>query len=225
MARLISYISLTIAVLGGTCIATDHSDSDPGYDCRPGQPCWPSDSEWNQFDTTLGGSLYAIVPLAAPCYLGSKSYDRKACNEVATGYRNFTMRSAVYGASEILNWETCHDKGCTLQSLLPGLPPLFSQCTPGRLSRYYVDVTHPRHVSETIKFACQHNIRLSIKNTGHDYFGRSTVPNSLAIWTHHMSNMSYHSDFKASKCPSADGHNIGEIGAGTQASHVYAFFR
>ncbi|KAE8423629.1 hypothetical protein BDV36DRAFT_279148 [Aspergillus pseudocaelatus] len=204
--------------------SNDHSDSDPGYDCRPGKPCWPNDSEWNQFNTTLGGNLYATLPLAASCYLGSKTYDRNACDKVASSYTNSTTRSAVYGASEILNWETCHEAGCTLQSLLPQLPPVLNQCTPGRLSQYYVNATHPSHVSETIKFARRHNLRLSIKNTGHDYFGRGTAPNSLAIWTHHMNNMSYHSDFKAFKCPLADGHNIGEIGAGTQAVDAYAFF-
>ena len=41
-----------------------------------------------------------------------------------------------------------------------------------------------------IKFAREKNIRLSIKNTGHDYVGRSVGKGSLALWPHNLKNIS-----------------------------------
>lgn len=69
-----------------------------------------------------------------------------------------------------------------------------------------------------------HNIRISVKNTGHDFFGRSTVPNSLAIWTHNLSNLAFYPNFTASNCSSANGQNVGEMGAGVVAGDAYRFF-
>ena len=40
--------------------------------------------------------------------------------------------------------------------------------------------------------ARKHNIRLIIKNTGHDYMGRSVAPGSLSLWTHHLKSITYH---------------------------------
>lgn len=37
-----------------------------------------------------------------------------------------------------------------------------------------------------------HNIRLVVKSSGHDYLGRSNAPNSLSIWTHHLTGISVH---------------------------------
>ncbi|KAE8335740.1 hypothetical protein BDV24DRAFT_168965 [Aspergillus arachidicola] len=222
--RIICCVLLLTAARYGACSTSESFEEEAGYDCRPNQPCWPGREEWDKLNKTIGGNLRNTVPLAASCYLDSGFYNPDSCHETAEDYKNSTRRSDVYGASEILNWETCHKNGCTLQSVLPQLPPLFDWCALGRLSSVYVNASKPDHVSETIKFARQHNIRLSIKNTGHDYFGRDTAPNSLAIWTHHMTNMTYHATFKGFQCSSADGKDIGEIGAGVQASEAYAFF-
>jgi len=69
-----------------------------------------------------------------------------------------------------------------------------------------------------------HNIRISVKNTGHDFFGRSAVPDSLAIWTHNLNSLDFHQNFTAFDCPSASGQNVGEMGAGVVAGDAYRFF-
>jgi hypothetical protein len=83
------------------------------------------------------------------------------------------------------------------------------------------------HTSEDIKktldFVRQHGIRLSIKNTGHDYFGRSNAANSLAIWTYNMKDTKYHKTFQPQGCKTRY-ENIGEIGAGIQAEEAWTFF-
>lgn len=49
-----------------------------------------------------------------------------------------------------------------------------------------MNVTGPEDIAATIRFADEHNIRLVIRNTGHDYMGRSTAADALSIWTHYL---------------------------------------
>lgn len=63
-------------------------------------------------------------------------------------------------------------------------------CTLGNLASYAINVTEATEVIAGIKFAREKNIRLSIKNTGHDSLGRSIGKGSLALWTHNLKNIS-----------------------------------
>ncbi|KAF9559405.1 hypothetical protein EC968_006614, partial [Mortierella alpina] len=45
------------------------------------------------------------------------------------------------------------------------------------------------------RFAAEHNIRLVIRNTGHDFLGRSTGPSSLSLWVFHNKSISFSDDF------------------------------
>lgn len=96
------------------------------------------------------------------------------------------------------------------QSCDPFQPPE-SPCTLGNYVRYAVDAANAEHIAETVRFARRHNIRFVIRNTGHDYLGRSTGAGSLAIWTHHLKSI------KVGKWN--DKHYKGatlEVGAGVQ---------
>lgn len=64
--------------------------------------------------------------------------------------------------------------------------PRDTPCTLGNYVSYAVDVASAKHVQATVAFAKKHNIRLVIRNTGHDYNGRSTGAGGLAVWTHHL---------------------------------------
>ena len=39
-------------------------------------------------------------------------------------------------------------------------------------------------IQATVAFAAANNLRLVVKNTGHDWFSRSTAGGSLLLWTH-----------------------------------------
>lgn len=199
------------------------SNSDPRYNCRPGLCCWPSIGEWTQFNSSIGGHVYKTVPLAAACYKSSTYYDENACHSIQELYGNSTSRGEFFGQTYWLNWETCHKTGCGLLESDP-TESLYSSCSLGRLAAYYVDVREPSHISAALQFAKKHNIRISIKNTGHDFYGRSSVPNTLAIWTKNLATIQYHANFTAHNCPAADGPNVGEIGAGVVAGDAYRFF-
>ncbi len=59
----------------------------------------------------------------------------------------------------------------------------------GNYVAYSVNATVAADIAAAIKFADRRNIRLVIRNTGHDYMGRSTGAGGLAIWTHHLKSM------------------------------------
>jgi FAD/FMN-containing dehydrogenase len=199
------------------------SSIDPGYNCKPGQKCWPSLQEWQHLNHTIDGHLYQTIPLGAPCYENSTYYDAAVCSVVENDYNNSIPRGGYYGQTYWPNWEACGTSGCSLLSSNPEVT-LYSTCSLGRLATYYVDVRNTSHISAAFQFAKVHNIRISVKNTGHDFFGRSTVPNSLAIWTHNLKSLDFHQTFTAHNCPSANAQNVGEMGAGVIAGDAYRFF-
>lgn len=49
---------------------------------------------------------------------------------------------------------------------------LLGACTIGDQPWYTVNATEPRDVAKGILFAKKHNIRLVVRNTGHDIIGR-----------------------------------------------------
>ncbi|TVY20182.1 FAD-linked oxidoreductase ZEB1 [Lachnellula arida] len=196
---------------------------DPGYDCQPGQKCWPSLQEWQQLNQSIDGHLYETVPMGAPCYENSTSFNAETCDVVENNYNNSIPRGDYYGQTYWQNWEACGTTGCSLLSENPS-EKLYLTCSLGRLASYYVDVRNASHISGALKFAQAHNIRISIKNTGHDFFGRSSVPNSLAIWTHNLNTFDFFTNFTASNCPAANGKNVGEMGAGVVAGDSYRYF-
>ena len=69
------------------------------------------------------------------------------------------------------------------------LTPRDTPCLLGNYVQYAVKVTGPEDIATTIRFADAKNIRLVIRNTAHDYMGRSTGAGGLAIWTHHLKNI------------------------------------
>ncbi|KAJ6043393.1 CAZyme family AA7 [Penicillium canescens] len=197
-----------------------------GYNCNPGQHCWPSNKEWEIFNSSLSGNLYRTIPYAASCYYSSPYYDRSTCDVIEGNYTTNQARTDVYGATTGLNWESCLSQTCALNIYAPTSSVVLSdECYLGRLSSLYVDAREAKHVVIAVKFAQKHSLRVTIKNTGHDYFGRSTSPNTLTIWTHNMKTMKYHANFTASNCPASNGQHIGEIGAGAQALDVYTYFQ
>ncbi|KAJ3345609.1 hypothetical protein HDU83_003909 [Entophlyctis luteolus] len=94
-------------------------------------------------------------------------------------------------------------------------------CNFGNYVRYSVNVTNAAQISTTLKFAQVNNIRIVIRNTGHDYLGRSTGAGSLAIWTHHLKSIKFNLEY-------SDGTYSGPaatFGAGVQGFEAIAAAR
>lgn len=90
-----------------------------------------------------------------------------------------------------------------------------AQCVVGSYVQYAVNASGASEYIETLAFAKQRNIRLVIRNTGHDYLGKSTGAGSLALWTHHLKDITvldYSSYVYSGKAM--------RVGAGVQAAEA-----
>jgi hypothetical protein len=192
----------------------------PSYDCVPGQPCWPSVSEWEALNKTVSGHLQKTVMLASPCFPSSPNYNNMTCAYIKANYSNGDFREQHYGAMAYTEWETCGVANC-----LPSvLAPQSGTCSLGRMSAYYVDAESPTDVQATLNFVREHNIRLIIKNTGHDFLGRSSAANTLALRTANLKALQYQANFTAKNCPTANTPNVGIMGAGVVAHEAVNYF-
>ncbi|RHZ57992.1 FAD-dependent oxidoreductase [Aspergillus thermomutatus] len=162
--------------------------------CQPHQPCWPSPQQWNALNRSIDGNLVAVQPVAAPCHIDPNS---TACQEVTAQWSNSVWRAAQPGAVQWENWEAWpeHNESCYLETA-SDMP-----CKQGRVSLYSAVVQSARHIQEAVRFAKRHNIRLAIKNSGHDFLGRSAAPNSLQILTNRMKGIQIVDDFVPKGAP------------------------
>ena len=71
-------------------------------------------------------------------------------------------------------------------------------CTQGSVPPGGVDARSAGDVQAALK---QHNLKLVVKNTGHDYLGQSTARGGFLIWTHNMKDISYNPTFVPQGAP------------------------
>ncbi|KAK2013378.1 FAD binding domain-containing protein [Colletotrichum eremochloae] len=149
--------------------------------CYPGEACWPTTAQWDSFNQTVGGRLIATVPIGAPCHDSSfGAYDEAKC----------TALQNVWGKAEthIQTSSSVMAAFFANQSCDPFLGR-DARCIIGTYVQYAVNATGADDYVKTIKFAQDNNIRLAIRNTGHDYLGKSGGPGALALWTHHLKDI------------------------------------
>ncbi|KAK7181333.1 FAD binding domain-containing protein [Paraphaeosphaeria sporulosa] len=131
------------------------------YTCLPSQPCWPTTSQWATFNRTIHGNLKLTVPWANPCYTGSSE-----CQHVVANYMNSSARASQYGTMEFLDWETCGQSSCMLNSLSPSAP-LNGVCSLGRLSTYHVEAHKSDDIQKTLNFTFRpRGCESSVENVG-----------------------------------------------------------
>lgn len=94
-----------------------------------------------------------------------------------------------------------------------------SACSLGNLPSYAINVSSAADVVTGIKFARDRNIRLVVKNTGHDFQGRSSGSGSLSLWTHNLKSLSLLRNYTSKDYT---GPAV-RLGAGVQAFQAYAF--
>ncbi|KAG7106747.1 FAD-linked oxidoreductase ZEB1 like protein [Verticillium longisporum] len=148
--------------------------------CLPGDACWPKESAWSRFNSTVGGRLVATVPIGSPCH--DPTYDAAACAQLQSQWTNplthIPSSSSVmqtYFANQSCDPFTDRAKPCTL----------------GNYVSYAVDVECSSDVAKALKFAMASNLRVVVRNTGHDFLGRSTGAGALAIWTNHLKSIDF----------------------------------
>jgi len=95
----------------------------------------------------------------------------------------------------------------------PSLP-----CTQGGYPTYVLNATGPRDIQAAVNFARNNNVRLVIKNTGHDFAGKSAGAGALSIWTHYIKEIQFVERYNRF---SWSGAAI-KAGSGVQASELYS---
>ncbi|GJE99668.1 FAD-binding domain-containing protein [Phanerochaete sordida] len=169
--------------------------------CLSTESCWPSQAAFAALEANLSQPLLAPQQLAKPCYDSPTSDECQTVQQSWTDgwWRSNSSHSA--GGTENTNFAAYsapdgHIEACFLNTTL-GYP-----CLQGSIPTVGVDVRSVEDIQLAINFAVTHNLRVVVKNTGHDYFGRSTARGGFLIWTHHLKNITYHDTFKPSGAPS-----------------------
>ncbi|ROT43747.1 FAD binding domain-containing protein [Sodiomyces alkalinus F11] len=146
----------------------------------PGEPCWPSEHAWQHFNATVHGGLVATEPIGSPCH--DPTYDAAACEALRAEWTNplthIPSSSSImqtYFANQSCDPFTDRSKPCTL----------------GNYVSYAVRVNCNSDVAAALRFAKENNLRVVVRNTGHDFLGRSTGAGALAIWTQSLKSIQF----------------------------------
>ncbi|KAF2135655.1 uncharacterized protein K452DRAFT_293052 [Aplosporella prunicola CBS 121167] len=143
--------------------------------CIPGDACWPSGYEWARFNASIGGKLVASQQLASVCH--DPTYDAAQCNYMRQNWIQPWLHDA--SSSSIMAAAVANE---SCDAFTPRAQP----CVAGSTVAYAVKASDASDIAQTISFARSKNVRLVVRNTGHDYMGKSTGAGALAVWTHHM---------------------------------------
>ncbi|KAF1350566.1 hypothetical protein EJ07DRAFT_169102 [Lizonia empirigonia] len=160
----------------------------------PSDALYPSQLVWAVTDLLLGGALKPIVPIGSPCYPKSE-------------YNNYDA-------------ESYEDNGALMNPLYYGMTcqiPAFGNaangtCTQGGYSVYSVEIKNVAQIQLAVNFARSLNLRLVVRNTGHDYNGRSVGKGALSIRTHGLKQIQYIERYESSTYSGL----VFKVGAGVQ---------
>ncbi|CAI6341901.1 unnamed protein product [Periconia digitata] len=154
----------------------------------PGDEDWPSDETWDRFDELVNGALIPTVPLAAPCYNSWNLYNAAKCAEIS---KSSTDPYAHIADPTSNMWPIFQGKTCLAFDRPNGT------CTLGSFPSYAVNVSSVSDVQLALNFARNANLRLVIKNTGHDYLGKSLGAGALSIWTHNLKDIDFIENYQS----------------------------
>ncbi|KAJ3509924.1 hypothetical protein NLJ89_g4956 [Agrocybe chaxingu] len=190
--------------------------------CLYGQSCWPNQSAFAALSRQISQPLINPVPPASACYpASSPSGD---CAAVLTNFQDGLWRADQPGAMQSPAFETYTlpngtIEGCYSNTTL-GLP-----CLQGNVPPVGVDARTVGDVQAAVVFAKKNNLRLVIKNSGHDYLGRSAGRGGFMLWTHHLKERSFNSRFIPQGAPRSERktYQAVTLGSGVQWGEAYDY--
>ncbi|KAL3488174.1 FAD-binding domain-containing protein [Aspergillus germanicus] len=174
------FSSTVAALLVSNAVAGSCKPRDTSCHCLPEDSCWPASNKWNALNSTVGGRLIATVPIGSPCH--DPNYDEAAC---AALQADWNYPQTHYPSSSSIMQQFFANRSCD---------PFTDRSTPCELGNYVsysVAAESSDDVVAAVKFAQKNNLRFVIKNTGHDYLGRSTGAGALSVWTHKLNSIEY----------------------------------
>ncbi|KAF9639568.1 putative fad binding domain protein [Lasiodiplodia theobromae] len=178
----------------------------------PGDADWPAEDVWQALNTVVDNALIKTIPSAHDCHDEEYGpYDAEKCAFVAQQWNN-----SYFHADDptSISWPLWQGRTC-----LPTGYNGTSTCTLGGYPSYVVNVSTVAQIQIAVNFARYFDIRLVVKNTGHDFAGKSTGAGALSIWTHYLKDMEF---YKAYETPTYSGPAI-HVGSGVQAFELYQY--
>ncbi|KAL0064420.1 hypothetical protein AAF712_008584 [Marasmius tenuissimus] len=189
-----------------TLVAGDHQQH-----CRilPSDPSWPAAEVWEAFNQSIDGRLIKTVPIGSPCH--DPTYNEAECKHIRDHWHIPTFQFVASVSphnvkttltlrlifsephpSSVMDY-TFLDKSCD------PFDPREKPCQIGAYVQYAVNVSKPEHVIKTVNFVKEHNIRFVVKNTGHDYLGRSTAIGAVSVWMHNLKDIDFLPQYESSE--------------------------
>jgi hypothetical protein len=182
--------------------------------CRydPTDKKWPSEKAWNKLRNKLSSpsTLISTIPQATVCY-GAAKNDAQ-CQQLTRNWTN--SYTHIDDPTEVLS--------PIYQGLTCQPPSIYDSrnCTLGGYPSYVVKVATVSDIQSTVNFARNDYLRLVVKNTGHDFAGKSAGYGALSIWTHGLKDMLFVDDYideSGYRGPAI------KAAAGVQAFELYKF--
>lgn len=182
--------------------------------CRydPSHPKWPSAKAWKKLRTQLSSQEALLTPLpqASVCYGDTKN--DALCTQLTSSWTN--PNTHIDDPTEILS--------PLYQGLTCQPPPIYNSgnCTQGGSPAYVLKAQTVSDIQSGVNFVRNDWLRLVVKNTGHDFAGKSTGYGAISIWTHALKDMQYFDNYV-----DESGYHGSAIkaGAGVQTSELYKF--
>ncbi|KAL8749923.1 MAG: hypothetical protein Q9184_006615, partial [Pyrenodesmia sp. 2 TL-2023] len=191
-----------------------------------------SPKDWERLKQQLNGNLQPARPLAYPCFPQSGSSDAaqptSACLTVQENYLNSSYRSSTYPGFFHTYNDGCVSNATDRCLLSPDNPStqvsgIYSQAL---VSDYYIEITNAKDVQTAFHFARRTGVALSLKASGHDYLGRSSIKGSLALWTRTLRGMTYHASYPTGNGGNGTSSSVVQavtLGAGVNVREAYTF--
>ena len=165
---------------------------------RPGDPGWPSASEWDGLRQQVEGHLIAVKSPLDACRADP---DGDTCRTLFKELKN----PYFIGDSPALT-QTCG----------------WVDAWVAQPSVYAVAARKTSHVVAAVNFAREKNLRLVVKGGGHSYLGTSNAADSLLIWTRAMNDITVHDAFLPQGCAGRQAPQPAvTVGAGAIWMHTY----
>ncbi|KAL4994624.1 hypothetical protein BDV10DRAFT_188824 [Aspergillus recurvatus] len=142
--------------------------------CAPAHSCWER-IDWSALNATVSGKLIRNSPPAVSCYPGPE-YNKDDCAHVGSQWSNTTFQS-----EQPIGYCYPIDNHCPVTNLT-----WRGKCSLGSSPVYTINATEPEELAAGISFARANNVRLVIRNTGHDLLGKSAGYGSLQIWMRYL---------------------------------------
>ncbi|MGC1459581.1 MAG: FAD-binding oxidoreductase [Steroidobacteraceae bacterium] len=137
---------------------------------------WPSQGAWQRLKDAVGGNL---LPVQFPLNALKAGPDSAAAEGLLKELRNPYWVADEPGLTQTLGWV---DAWATQPSV------------------YAVAARNAGDIAAAVNFARDNNLRLVVKGRGHSYLGGSNAPESLLIWTRHMTDIHTHAAFVPQGC-------------------------